>query len=145
MQNKTPLDPVQEFIETCAKHQLKVTPQRIAIYRELIESEVHPTADAMYQIVKKEFPGISYDTVNRTLLTFAKMGMIDVVEVFGGAKRFDPNVKNHHHMHCIICGKIIDFYNHDYTNLQVPDDIGKNFTVTRKRVVLKGVCKECRG
>jgi Fur family peroxide stress response transcriptional regulator len=97
----------------------------------------------MYQIVKEKFPNISFDTVNRTLLTFAEVGIVDVVEVFGGAKRFDPNIANHHHLHCISCGEIIDFYNDDYNNLDVPKDIRKRFSVLDKRVVLKGICEEC--
>ncbi|MGD8945919.1 MAG: transcriptional repressor, partial [Desulfobacterales bacterium] len=62
----------------------------MAIYRELQKSFEHPTADAMYQIIRKEFPNISFDTVNRTLLTLAQIGLVDLVEVYGGAKRFDP-------------------------------------------------------
>ncbi len=143
MQEKVPNDLIADFIETCRTHQLKITPQRIAIYRELIESGDHPAADTMFQIVKKEFPNISYDTVNRTLLTFAEVGIVDVVEVFGGAKRFDPTTSNHHHLHCVACGRIIDFSNEDYDNLEVPKDIGNKFRVIGKRVVLKGICETC--
>lgn len=143
MQKEFQNDLIKEFIETCQAHHLKITPQRIGIFRELIKSKTHPTADMMYQIVKKEFPNISYDTVNRTLLTFAEVGIVEVVEVFGGAKRFDTDITNHHHLHCISCGKIIDFFNNAYDHLDVPEEIGKNFTVVGKRVVLKGICKEC--
>ena len=139
-----PTDRTQAFLDICQLHQLKVTPQRVAIYQELLNSDTHPTADAIYQIVKKEYPNISYDTVNRTLLTFAEIGVVDVVETFGGAKRFDPNVTNHHHLHCTQCGKIIDFQNQAYDNLNVPVGVRKDFQVISKRVVLKGLCKDCR-
>jgi len=106
--------------------------------------DTHPTADAIYQIVKKEYPHISFDTVNRTLLTFSEIGIVDVVEIFGGAKRFDPNVESHHHLHCTRCGKVFDFYNRAYDNLKVPKAVDAQFKVVSKRVVLKGVCKKCR-
>ena len=135
---------LRKFKQICREHHLKITPQRVAIYNELLKSDTHPTTDAIYQIVKREYPNISFDTVNRTLLTFAETGIVDVVETFGGAKRFDPNVTNHHHMHCTQCGKVFDFYSRAYDNLKVPEELHAQFQVTSKRVVLKGVCKECR-
>jgi len=134
---------VNNFVETCKIHHLKVTPQRVAIYRELLDSTAHPTMDAMFQIVKKEFPNISYDTVSRTMLTFAEIGIVDLVEVYGGAKRFDPNVKSHHHLHCVSCGKILDFQNDQFNNLDIPDEIRQRFKVLTSRVVLKGICEQC--
>ncbi len=134
---------LQDFIEKCQAHKLKVTPQRVAIYRELFDSRAHPTIDAMFQIVKKEFPNISYDTVSRTLLTFAEIGIVDLVEVYGGAKRFDPNVKSHHHLHCVSCGNIRDFQYDQFNNLDIPVEIRQRFTVLNSRVILKGICEQC--
>jgi len=143
MQGKETNTLVQDFIEKCQAHNLKVTPQRMAIYRKLFNSTEHPTVDAMFQTVKKEFPNISYDTVSRTMLTFAEIGIVDLVEVYGGAKRFDPNVTVHHHLHCVSCGKIFDFQNDEYNNLDTPDEIQQRFTVLASRVVLKGICEQC--
>jgi len=134
---------VQLFVETCRRHQLKITPQRVAIYRVLIQSKQHPTADRVFRAVKKEFPNISFDTVNRTLLTFADIGVVDVVEVFGGPKRFDPDMTDHHHLHCMVCGRIIDFEYEGYARLEVPKAIATTFKVISKRVVLKGLCDMC--
>jgi Fur family peroxide stress response transcriptional regulator len=134
---------VNHFIDTCRRQQLKITPQRVAIYRTLIQSDQHPTADLMYRTVKQEFPNISFDTVNRTLLTFAAIGVVEVVEVFGGPKRFDPDMRDHHHLHCTACGRIIDFEHEDYARLDVPQAIARIFTVVSKRVVLKGFCQAC--
>ncbi|MDJ0804911.1 MAG: Fur family transcriptional regulator [Desulfobacterales bacterium] len=134
---------IQHFIATCRQHQLKITPQRVAIYRALVDSDQHPTADMMYRAVREEFPSISFDTVNRTLLTLAGLGLVDVVEVFGGPKRFDPDIDGHHHLHCMACGRIVDFDHEDYTHLEVPAEIARKFTVISKRVVLKGLCKTC--
>ena len=134
---------VQHFIDACRQHQLKITPQRMAIYRALVDADQHPTADVMFQTVRNAYPSISFDTVNRTLLTFAAIGLVDVVEVFGGPKRFDPNVDDHHHLHCVACGRIIDFEHKNYADLDVPAAIARRFTVISKRVVLKGLCETC--
>ncbi len=144
MQKVARKDKIHEFVGFCQAHQLKVTPQRMAIFNQLLNLDSHPTADAVYQIVRKKYPNISFDTVNRTLLTFSKIDIVDVVEIFGGAKRFDPNLKNHHHLHCNQCGKVFDFYSRAYDNLKVPEELHAQFQVTSKRVVLKGLCNECR-
>ena len=141
---KTDIDShVEHFIDTCRRHQLKITPQRVAIYRELIQSKQHPTANLMFRTIKKAFPNISFDTVNRTLLTFAEIGVVDVVEGFGGPKRFDPDIGDHHHLHCTACGKIIDFEYDRYADLEVPEAIARQFKVVSRRVVLKGYCENC--
>lgn len=143
MQKNVARDQTDLFIEKCKQHNLKVTPQRISIHRAVIQSINHPSADEIFKIVKKEFPNISFDTVNRTLLTFSQIGILKIVESFRGARRFDPNLVNHHHLHCINCGKIIDFNNENYDQLEVPRNIQPGFTVLNKRVVLSGICKEC--
>jgi Fur family peroxide stress response transcriptional regulator len=52
-------------------------------------------------------------------------------------------VTTHHHLHCVQCGKVIDFYSRIYDNLKVPKKVREEFRVMSKRVVLKGVCKRC--
>ena len=144
MQNDNISDCLDRFIQHCKKFDLKITPQRCTIYKKLIQAKNHPTADEMFHIVKEEFPNISYDTVNRTLLTFAEIGLVDVVSTKGGPRRFDPDMDKHHHFHCIHCGDIVDFYSDEFDNLGIPDHIRDEFTVYTKRVVLNGLCKQCR-
>jgi Fur family peroxide stress response transcriptional regulator len=132
------------FLWKSKENGLKITPQRTAIFQELLKSKDHPTADDIYKRIVKKIPNISFDTVNRTLLTFSKIGMIKVVEGYGQAKRYDPDLGIHHHFRCIRCGRIIDFHNKDYDNIAVPAEINKRFTVTSKKVVLEGLCGKCR-
>jgi Fur family peroxide stress response transcriptional regulator len=134
---------LEQFKLECKKHKLKITPQRVAIYRKLLDSYDHPTADDVFQAIREEFSNISYDTVNRTLLSLAEIGLIDIVKSPGGARRFDPDAENHHHLHCVKCGKIIDFHSEVCDKLKIPDEIKDHFTVFSKRVVLNGICKEC--
>jgi len=103
---------------------------------------VGPASQRRYDVPvgEKDFPHISFDTVNRSLITFTDIG---VVEVFGGRKRFDPDIDGPRHLHCSACGKIIDFENDGYSDLDVPETIAGTFTVIRKRVVLKGLCDAC--
>ena len=140
----TNTDTLDGFIERCKHHNLKITPQRIAIYKLLIKAKDHPSADVIYQTVKKKYPNISFDTVNRTLLTFSEVGLIDIVEGYGDPRRFDPNTDNHHHFYCISCGNIIDVYSKEFDGLDIPEEIGQKFVISSKKVVLRGFCDQCR-
>ena len=55
----------------------------------------------------------------------------------------DPDIGDHHHLHCTACGKIIDFEYDRYADLEVPEAIAKQFKVVSRRVVLKGYCENC--
>ena len=132
------------FFKRSRDNGLKITPQRSAIYQELIKAKDHPSADIIYKRIIKKIPNISFDTVNRTLLTFSKIGITNIVEGYGQPKRYDPDMHAHHHFRCIQCNSIIDFHNKDYDNIAVSEDIKKQFTVINKKVVLEGFCDKCR-
>lgn len=131
------------FRKKCRENNLKVTPQRIVIFRELLKSKDHPHAEALYQRVKKIIPDISLDTVNRTLLTFSRIGLVKNVEGYGKPRRYDPDLKNHHHFRCLSCNSIIDFEHKPYDDITIPGTIEKVFTVTNKKVLLEGYCDKC--
>ena len=132
------------FREKCRENNLKVTPQRVVIYEELLKSKDHPNAEVLFERVKNIFPDISLDTVNRTLLTLSQIGIVNIVEGNGEPRRFDPDIENHHHFRCVKCNTIIDFDYKLYDNLEVPDKINKKFTVLNKKVLLQGYCNKCR-
>jgi len=144
MQQKKTDNSLELFYTRCRENGLKVTPQRIAIYKKLIQSEKHPTAEQLYKIVKKRFNNISLDTINRTLITFARIGLVSVVEGFGSPRRYDHNLSSHHHVHCVKCGAILDFHNREYDALDVPGEIKRKFEILNKRVVLNGICAKCK-
>jgi Fur family peroxide stress response transcriptional regulator len=131
------------FRDKCRQHHLKITPQRTAIYEELIRSRDHPSAVNIFTRIRKIFPDISFDTVNRTLLTFSEIGIASVVEGYGQPKRFDTNTESHHHFRCVKCNTIVDFHSKPFDRVRIPEDVQKRFTILRKRVVLEGICDKC--
>jgi Fur family peroxide stress response transcriptional regulator len=133
------------FKKRCQEHALKITPQRTAIYKELLKAKDHPSADMLYKRVRKVFPNISFDTVYRTLLSFSEIGLADVVEGYGEPKRFDPNIRTHHHFRCMKCGKIKDLGNALLEDIKIPEEIAKDISVIRKRLIIEGLCNDCKG
>ncbi len=134
---------LEGFEGRCRKHGLKLTPQRIAIYKALISTDSHPTADEVCQKVREEISNISLDTVNRTLLTLTEIGAAFQVEGTGQPRRFDGGLEDHQHFLCIKCGKVIDFQHDALGNIHIPDEIQGKFQILRKTVYLEGFCSEC--
>ncbi|MFH1459428.1 MAG: Fur family transcriptional regulator [Candidatus Omnitrophota bacterium] len=135
---------IDVFKLRCKENNLRITPQRIAIYEALKDDLTHPSADDVYKKIKINFPNISFDTVNRTLLSYADIGIIKIAESYNRQKRFDPFIENHHHLSCIKCGKIIDFDNKEFDDLKIPRSIEKKYNVLHKRVILEFICEKCR-
>jgi Fur family peroxide stress response transcriptional regulator len=134
---------LDHFREQCRATGLKITPQRTAVYRVLLETDDHPSAEKVFRRVRRIFPSISLDTVNRTLLTLSDMGMAFSVEGSGDARRYDANLECHQHFKCIRCKRIVDFHFEPFDRIDVPTCIGDKFTVLRKTVYFEGLCERC--
>ena len=132
------------FHKKCKEGNLKITPQRTAIFEALVNDKGHPSADVIFRRIRKKISNVSFDTVNRTLLSFVDLGILKVVEGYGRPKRFDPDLESHHHFQCVKCNKIIDFCDKTLDAIEVPKDIKNKFTVTGKKVVIEGFCNSCK-
>ena len=137
-------DQTEIIAQKLKKAKLKITPQRMAILSDLTDNKDHPTADAVYRKIKQKLPNISFDTVNRTLIAFARSGVINAAEGQGGAKRYDPMTEPHHHFHCLKCNRIIDFENKEYDRIKLPENIIKKHQVLGQKIVLDGICQDCK-
>jgi len=134
---------IDAFHLSCRKAGLRITPQRTAIYKALLESDEHPSARTVFRRVRKVFPSISLDTVNRTLRTLSEIGVASVVEGSGNAKRFDGSLETHQHFKCTKCERIIDFYYKPFDNIPIPKSLGRKLIILRKTVHFEGICDLC--
>ena len=132
------------FVERCRQAGLKVTPQRLAIYKELLGTDEHPSAEMLYKKLKPAWPTLSLDTVNRTLHTLSEIGAAFIVEGSGGAKRFDAGLEHHQHFKCVKCARIVDFHHEPFDEIQLPPAMARRFKVLRKTVYVEGLCDLCK-
>ena len=134
----------KDFIATLRDHGLQVTYQRLAIYQALYFTREHPSAEAIYQQVKKRFPMISLGTVYKTLEKFYEVGLIQKVSPITEVARYDAITGPHHHMVCLECQSIQDADSIvAVPKISVPEQNG--FRVLRQQVVLHGYCPACKG
>lgn len=144
MKNEMIQERVAEFIERSKDLGIKVTPQRIAIYRELASTDQHPSTETIYKKIKDYYPNISLTTVYRTLETFEKLGLIAVVNVLYNAARYDANLTPHHHIVCTDCKKVEDVYDESLNNLDISNKTLGDYKVEGYSLLLSGQCKNCR-
>jgi Fur family peroxide stress response transcriptional regulator len=130
------------FTEGLRNAGVKVTHQRLEIFRELALSTAHPDAETIYRHVRKRMPTVSLDTVYRTLWLLLDLGLVRSI---GGRDRvrFDGNAKDHHHFICQRCGETQDFYHEVFDHLELPGDIGELGRVECLQVELRGLCVKC--
>ncbi|MER3445338.1 MAG: transcriptional repressor [Candidatus Dadabacteria bacterium] len=135
---------IDGFIRRCRDLGVKVTPQRVAIYRELMSTGEHPSAEIIYKKVKSYYSNISLTTIYRTLETFEKLGIISVANVLHDTARYDANLDHHHHLVCIVCKKVEDFYDDSLANLGLSKKSIDNYKVLSYTVQINGICKNCQ-
>ncbi|MCE5333894.1 MAG: transcriptional repressor [Desulfobacteraceae bacterium] len=134
----------KDFIATLRDHGLQVTYQRLAIYQALYYTKNHPSAEVIYQQVRKRFPMISLGTVYKTLEKFFEVGLIQKVSPITEVARYDAVTHPHHHMVCLECQSIQDAG--EYVGDQrITLPAIEGFHVVRQQVVLQGYCKGCKG
>ena len=87
---------------------LKYSRQRESIKKFLMTRTDHPTAEMIYENLRKEYPKISLGTVYRNLSLLSDIGEIQTISTGVGPDRFDGNAKPHYHFICKNCGQVMD-------------------------------------
>jgi Fur family peroxide stress response transcriptional regulator len=125
------------------KAQLRLTPQRIEICRLLAEWETHPTAQAIYDELKRLYPSLSMTTVYGTLDTLVHLGAITSLGNVGDERvHYEVNTTPHINLACLSCHRIVDMASETVAELEreVQERIGAK--VLSGRVVYYGECIE---
>ena len=134
---------LKHFETACREAGLKVTHQRMEVFRELASADDHPTAETLYHRLQKTLPTLSLDTVYRTLTTFEDHDMISRVQTTESHARFEAEIEHHHHAICSLCNKITDFQWDVCDTNELPENITKWGQIQNKQITLTGVCSDC--
>jgi Fur family peroxide stress response transcriptional regulator len=123
---------------------VKLTPQRMEIFRVLAGSEEHPTAEVVLRQVQERMPTVSLDTVYRTLWRLHDLEVVATLGSSSSGVRFDPNSDKHHHYVCMQCKLVRDFESEDLDALVLPDEIWRFGSVKDAQVEVRGLCAACQ-
>lgn len=120
-----------------------MTRQRRILIETLNRKNWHPTAEEVYQAVKRQAPKISLGTVYRNLDILANEGLITKIEEAGAQRRYDGNPKPHYHVLCMKCGHVEDIPDDAITWFYKPQVNLPDFIITGYRLIFEGHCRQC--
>jgi Fur family transcriptional regulator, peroxide stress response regulator len=123
---------------------VKLTHQRLEIFRELARTEDHPDAETLFRAVQQRLPTVSLDTVYRTLWMLRDLGVVKTLGHHREGVRFDVNLEAHHHYVCVRCGSVRDFESKNLDGLRIPDAVKALGTVVDTQVEVRGLCAQCQ-
>jgi Fur family peroxide stress response transcriptional regulator len=133
---------LQELSRRCRDEGMKVTPQRVAIYRALLASADHPNPETLYRRVRPRMRSLSLATIYKVLEALVALGLAREVEVAGGTSRYDANLDRHHHLICTRCKKVTDFYDVGLDAV-APSRHLAGFVARTVSVQVFGLCPSC--
>ncbi|MFO0548949.1 MAG: Fur family transcriptional regulator [Polyangiaceae bacterium] len=130
---------------------LRLTPQRLALVRELAADTSHPTAQELFERLRASLPTMSFATVYNTLDALVAEGLCVPRTLAPGATRFDPNATPHHHAVCDGCGCVtdlesaapVDHARADHARADAPG-VPSGFEVRVVERIFRGLCASCR-
>ena len=133
----------QQLIKKLRSKGYKVTPQRLAICKLLLSSKNHPSADQIYQEVKKQYPTISLATVYFTLDLLKDLGLVQELGFSDRSSRYDPNTSPHINVICPKCGRVYDYEAASVKKLWSQMVAEMSFTPLRQRLDIYTLCDKC--
>jgi len=134
---------LQVAIDTLKKSGVRITPQRHAVLEYLLTSMSHPTADEIYKALENKFPNMSVATVYNNLRILREIGLVRELTYGDESSRFDSNMREHYHIICEDCGKIVDFHYPTLDEIESLAEKVSGFKISHHRMELYGKCEDC--
>ena len=116
---------------------LKTTPQRLAILKEL-DNKGHASIEEIYETIKEMFPSISLATIYKNINALKEEGIISEICLHQKPK-FEIEKSPHAHFICKKCGNVEDIPFEDI----IKNDFNKKYPNSQKELYIYGVCKKC--
>jgi len=133
------------FTSTLKQTGMRLTPQRIAICKLLSETNTHPTAAMIYELIRGQYPSLSLMTVYNTLNTLVDLGVVNALGNAGDDNvHYDGNTSPHINLACISCHKIEDIDSPKVADLYGEVSNASGFKVLGARMLYYGLCPDCQ-
>jgi Fur family transcriptional regulator, peroxide stress response regulator len=121
----------------------RYTEQRAAVYRHLLHTDRHPSADEVFTSVRQAIPDISLATVYKSLETLVSCKLASKLTYGDGSARYDGRTDPHPHARCLTCGMVLDLPGR--LDAGALAELGElpGFAVEGYRVEVVGICASC--
>ena len=118
------------------------TRQLAMVWQAIKDDKSHPTADQVYERVRRKLPNISLGTVYRNLQKLVALKKLQVL-MLGRSQHFDPLVQRHQHFICEACDRVFDVLVESQREIRPAKLPEEGFTVTSHQLAFYGTCKGC--
>lgn len=136
---------LEQIIERVREKGYRLTPQRQAIIKILLESSSHPTAEQVYAQVKPIFPMTSLATVYKTISMLKEMGEVIEINLGETGARYDGrNLTPHAHIICVQCNQINDADLVDLYRFSENLSTLSGYQIINQRLDFFGICPACQ-
>ena len=124
----------------------KRSSKRDRILEIFLAQKGHVTADELYELVRREDPGIGRATVYRSLQWMVTAGIAHKVDFGEGRSRFEPSLRHPRHFHliCTKCHRTSEFLSSDIELILEEVAAARSFETVETEIKLFGICEECR-
>jgi len=138
--------PEQKFGDFLKSRGLKFTPERRSIVRSVFSFHEHFDVEVLYESLRKKGEKTSLATMYRTIPLLVESGMIKEAIHRQGNVTYERiyGHKHHDHLVCVVCGRIIEFFDEDLEKRKEEVCNIYGFEPTEHRLTVTGVCSECR-
>ena len=133
---------MSDFIHLLKTKELKATPQRLSVLKEL-DKKYHPTIEHLYEALRKDNPSMSLATVYKNLATLKEKGVVIEVNLADGKMRYDIYSKPHVHLVCQTCGTLQDI-DYDDSLLMYQHELQTKNNVKIEKIDLVATTQSCR-
>lgn len=120
----------------------KITCQKKIILDYLKSVKTHPSAEEIFQEIKKKLPRISRSTVYRILKNLKEKE--EILEIPGEFSRFDGNTFPHAHFICQKCKRIFDVFNINLKFKIIKQKKLRVGKIKNYQIYFYGICKKCK-
>ncbi len=134
-----------EYVPELRKRGYRVTSQRMAILHVLHHAGRHLSPTQVFELARKELPGLTEPTVYRTLEFLAGNGMIQAAHSGNGHSTYQLALDRHHHLVCRICGGETEIDHHLLEGLYRKLESASGYRRIDSHLTFVGVCPECQG
>jgi Fur family transcriptional regulator, peroxide stress response regulator len=137
------MNSIDHVVKTLKDKGLRVTPQRYAVYANLLERSDHPTVEQLLLELNQEGPRSSQATVYSSLLALREAGLVREVLLESGVCRYDAKVDRHHHFRCSSCGRIEDIEWESLAPVNL-NQLPRHLQADHYEVIIQGRCGDCQ-
>lgn len=127
-------------VERFMEKGIRLTPQRISVYKYLLAHRTHPTVDTVYRHLKNENPSLSKTTIYNTVEALSQAGLVRIILSEEGEARLDAYMDLHGHFFCVACGAVDDV---PLDGCSFPDNFDQ-LEISNIDVRLSGRCATCK-